>query len=160
VIEIVERAPSDTPASLAVALPFDDRQRSRLRVTLTSGEEAALLLPRGTVLRGGDRLRTACGRVVAVEAAPERVSVALTDDVLVLTRAAYHLGNRHVPVEVRAGALLYLHDHVLDEMVRGLGLLVREGVEPFEPEAGAYARGHGHGHGHGHGVISVPVKMG
>jgi urease accessory protein len=171
VIEIVERAPLEAPATLHLSLPFVDRQRSRLRVVLEGGEVAALLLPRGTFLRGGDKLRTACGQVVEVRAAPERVSVAETPDSLLRTRAAYHLGNRHVPVEVRPEGLLYLHDHVLDDMVRGLGLSLRVAEEPFEPEGGAYsARGGAHSHGehshgghmhshaeHGHGLVNVRV---
>lgn len=141
-------------ATFQLELPFEDRQRSRLRVQLRSGEPAALLLPRGTVLRGGDLLQTTCGRSVRVVAAAEWVSVAASADPLLLTRAAYHLGNRHVPVEVTAEALCYLHDHVLDDMVRGLGLRVHRAEAPFEPEGGAYAGRHDHGHGahsHGHG---------
>jgi urease accessory protein len=155
VIEISERAAPGTAPDLTLSLPFEDRQRSRLRVRLSNGDDAALVLARGSVLRGGDLLATSCGRCVQVQAAPERVSVAETSNPLLLTRAAYHLGNRHVPVEVRPGALVYLYDHVLDEMVRGLGLSLREALEPFEPESGAYARGHGHTHGHG--VLALRV---
>jgi urease accessory protein len=89
--------------------------------------------------------------VVRVEAAPEQVSEARSPDPLLRMRASYHLGNRHVPLELTADALRYLHDHVLDDMVRGLGLAVTCAQLPFEPEAGAYAsEGHGHRHGHHH----------
>src|SRR5690606_20587671 len=114
-LEIVERV-GQGEASLTLTLPFEARQRSRLRVSLSSGEEAALLLPRGTVLRGGDLLRLSDGRCVRVEAAPESVSTAYTDDAQLLARAAYHLGNRHVALEVGQGYVRYLHDHVLDDM--------------------------------------------
>jgi urease accessory protein len=156
VIEIIARAVPGATATRTLELPFEARQRSRLRVNLADGEEAGLHLERGTVLRGGDLLCTACGQVVQVVASTETVSVAETPDTRLLTRAAYHLGNRHIPVEVRDGALLYLHDHVLDDMLRGLGLRLRVDAQPFEPEAGAYGRGthdhaHGHAHGHHHG---------
>ena len=139
-----------------LTLPFELRQRSRLRCMLDSGEEAGLILERGTVLRGGDRLLAEDGRVIAVLAAPEQLSVVASSDPLQLARSAYHLGNRHVPVQLLAGSLRYRHDHVLDDMVRGLGLAVRVETLPFEPEGGAYGRhehahSHAHDHGHDHG---------
>ncbi len=131
-----------------LSLPFEQRQRTRQRVRLGSGLEIGLDLPRGTVLRGGDLLGSAAGAVVAVAAALERVSVVTVDSPQALARAAYHLGNRHVPVEVRADGLRYLEDHVLDAMIRGLGLRVVHEAAPFEPETGAYAHGHAHTHAH------------
>jgi urease accessory protein len=148
VLQIVERLDEDLPARATLTLPFDLRQKSRLRTRLDSGEDVGLFLPRGTVLRHGDRLRTTDGRVVEVRAAPETVSTARTDDPLMLARAAYHLGNRHVALEIGPGWLRYLHDHVLDRMVRELGLDVVCGQVPFEPETGAYDGGHHHGHEH------------
>jgi urease accessory protein len=133
-------------ADLTLTLPFDSRQRSRLRVTLSSGEAASLGLPRGSVLRGGDLLRLSDGRVVRVISAREKVSTARSTVMRALLRAAYHLGNRHVPLEVGEGYLRYLNDHVLDAMLRDLGLSVSVEEAPFEPEAGAYARGHTHTH--------------
>lgn len=124
-------------------LPFELRQKSRLRTALSSGEEVGLNLERGYILRGGDQLLASDGRVIEIIAAPETVSVATSNDPLQLARAAYHLGNRHVSVQIGAGWLRYLHDHVLDDMVRGLGLPVTTETLPFEPEAGAYA-GHSH----------------
>lgn len=135
-----------------LVLPFDLRQKSRLLATLDSGEQIGLTLPRGTVLRGGDRLQASDGRLIEVVAAPEQVSLVHSHDVRQLARAAYHLGNRHVAVQITPTSLRYLHDHVLDDMLRGLGLQVETDVLPFEPEAGAYSQGgHSHGHEHDHG---------
>jgi urease accessory protein len=121
-----------------LTLTFDDRRRSRLLAHLDDGREVALLLPRGTILRHGDRLRGDGGLVVEVRAAAENLSVGLTGDARLLTRAAYHLGNRHVPLEIGPAWVAYAHDHVLDDMVRSLGLDVSSRVAPFEPEAGAF----------------------
>ena len=130
-----------------VTLTFDDRQRSRLLTRLDDGRELALMLPRGTVLRDGDRLRGVAGAVVLVRAAAESLSVVHTTDRQLLARAAYHLGNRHVPVQIGPDTLAYAHDHVLDDMVRGLGLAVESRVAAFQPEPGAF---HGSGHHHHH----------
>ena len=132
-----------------LTLSFEQRQRGRLRARCEDGQEVALMLERGQVLRGGTLLGSADGEVLLVEAAPERLSEVNSDQPLDLTRAAYHLGNRHVPLEVGDGWLRYRADHVLDAMVRGLGLRVRQLDAGFEPEPGAYsAAGHGHDHGH------------
>jgi len=109
------------------------------------------VLPRGQVLRGGDLLLASDGRVIQVEAASETVSTVRSAEPGLLARAAYHLGNRHVALQIGAGWLRYGHDHVLDEMVRGLGLPVTVEQAPFEPEAGAYHGGHEHSPGDGHG---------
>lgn len=146
-LQIVERLSEDLPVQATLTLPFDQRQKSRLRTRLDSGEDVGLFLPRGTVLRHGDRLRTTTGLVVEVRAAPETVSIARTDDALLLARAAYHLGNRHVALQIGPGWLRYLHDRVLDGMVRELGLTVAGEQVPFEPEAGAYGGDH-HGRAH------------
>jgi urease accessory protein len=125
-----------------------------LRTKLDSGEEAGLFLERGAILRAGDKLLGKDGRVVEIVAAPEIVIEARSDDPLLLARAAYHLGNRHVPVQVATGLLRFGSDHVLGEMLRGLGLTISETEAPFEPESGAYAGksgnhgGHAHPHGH------------
>jgi len=127
-----------------LVLPFDLRQRSRLLTRLSSGEEVGLLLERGSVLRGGDALVTDDGRVVRVVAADEALMEARCADATTLARCAFHLGNRHTPVEVRAGALRFAADDVLAGMLRGLGATVGALHAPFEPEAGAYAGGHHH----------------
>jgi urease accessory protein len=139
-----------TPYQDTLTLPFLLRQKSRLRAHLDGGEEVALLLPRGKVLRGGDLLQADDGMVVLVQAADEQVSTASADSAEALTRAAYHLGNRHVPVQVGKGWLRYQHDHVLDDMVRALGLALCVEDAPFEPEGGAYGGGHSHSHDHAH----------
>ncbi len=110
---------------------------------LSSGEEVGLILERGSILRGGDLLLAEDGRVVAVVAQPETVSTASASDPWSLCRASYHLGNRHVALQIGDGWVRYQHDHVLDDMVRGLGLQVIVEEAPFEPEAGAYG-GHSH----------------
>jgi len=136
-------------ATATVTLTFEERRKSRLLARLDDQREVALMLPRGTILRHGDRLRAAEeGLIVEVRAAAESLSIARTADAHLLTRAAYHLGNRHVPLQIGAGWVAYAHDHVLDDMVRGLGLEVEAGVAPFEPEAGAFGHDRGHGHAH------------
>lgn len=152
-LQLIERlAPGAVPATapqVTVTLTFDARQRSRLHVRLDDGRAAALLLPRGTRLRGGDVLRAGDGTLVGVRAAAEPVSTARSSDALLLARACYHLGNRHVALEIGAHHLRYLHDHVLDAMLAALGLAVVSESVPFEPEPGAFGGGHGHSH-HGH----------
>jgi urease accessory protein len=129
-------------------LAFEQRQKSRLKTRLVSGEEVALLLPRGEILRGGDLVTASDGRVIEVIAEPEKLLHIESD---ALAKLAYHLGNRHVPVQVGQGFLRIAADHVLEEMVKKLGAKVSAVEAPFEPEAGAYAGGqHQHdemGHG-------------
>lgn len=141
-------------ASERLVLPFESRCKSRLRTRLASGADAGLFLPRGTILRGGQRLEANDGTIIEVVAAPESLMEAISGDSLMLLRAAYHLGNRHVPVDILPGRLRFAADHVLGEMVRGLGLLVKELEAPFEPESGAY----GHGHGPGGDAGSAPPQ--
>jgi urease accessory protein len=134
-----------TPAAAQLVLPFDDRCKSRLRTRLANGEEVGLFLERGSILRGGERLLANDGRIVEVVAAPETLMEARSANALSLTRAAYHLGNRHVIVEIGPTWLRFATDRVLGDMVTGLGFAVIEVVAPFEPEPGAYAGGHSHG---------------
>ena len=133
-------------SQVSLTLPFELRQKSRLRATLDDGREAALMLPRGAVLRSGECLRAEDGTIVSIKAALETVSTVSCDEPVLLARACYHLGNRHVPLQIGAGWCRYLHDHVLDDMVRGLGCSVQCEQAPFEPESGAYAQGHAHAH--------------
>jgi urease accessory protein len=141
---IEKRYASSAPATERLILPFELRQKSRLRTRLESGEEAALFLERGTLLRGGDKLEAADGRIVAVVAAAEHLLEVRAGSSRELARAAYHLGNRHIPVEVGAGVLKLEYDHVLELMLQGLGVDITESQGPFEPEAGAYGGGHHH----------------
>ncbi|HUN77226.1 MAG TPA: urease accessory protein UreE [Steroidobacteraceae bacterium] len=138
------------PASGRLVLPFEVRSRSRFRARLQSGEAVGVQLPRGEILRGGDQLLASDGRVIEVAAANEEVSTVRGEDGAQLARAAYHLGNRHVPLQIGAGWIRYGHDHVLDDMVRGLGLAVSIEAAPFEPEAGAYPAHAGAAHEHSH----------
>lgn len=153
---LIEVAPAGA-ATGTLTLPFGDRRRSRLRARLDDGREVAFLLPRGTELRDGDRLRDESGDlIVVVRAAEETLSWVRADDRLLLARAAYHLGNRHVPVQIGPGWLAYQHDHVLDGMIAELGLAVEIREAPFEPESGGYRHGGqaaaqgGHHHHHEH----------
>lgn len=128
-----------------LVLSYDLRQKARQRVTLSSGREVGLILPRGTTLKHGDIMAAQDGTQFKVVAAEEEVSIAEVGDHLRLAKIAYHLGNRHVAVQVLENRLIYLHDHVLDDMVRGLGATVTVCRQSFEPEEGAY---HGGGHHH------------
>ncbi|HQU16899.1 MAG: urease accessory protein UreE [Chromatiales bacterium 21-64-14] len=152
-IRLIEQLAADSVVAAApstVTLPFADRQRSRLRTQLDDGREAGLFLPRGTILRHGDLLRAEDGPLVRVRAAAEAVSTARHEDPWRLARACYHLGNRHVALQIGSGWVRYLHDHVLDALAVELGLQVVFERAPFEPEAGAFHGGHGGGHSHGH----------
>lgn len=156
-------------------LDWDMRQKSRFAAQDSTGRELAVVLARGSVLRGGDVLVAEDGSLVAVRAAPQAVLRVTAATPLGLLRAAYHLGNRHIPVEVTPDHLQLEDDPVLHDMLLRLGAQVDLVDAPFEPEAGAYGGGHrhghdesfaedqalarsvyalhdhGHGHGHGHG---------
>lgn len=142
--------PSDAACAGELELDFDARQKHRFRAKLSNGAEIAVTLPRGTRLTEGDRLKLPDGRFVRVRAAAEDLSVVTTADHLLLTRVAYHLGNRHVALSIAPGRLAYGHDHVLDDMVRRLGASVGFERGPFVPEGGAYGGGASHHHAHGH----------
>jgi len=150
-------------------LDFDDRQKAQNRVITTSGEAVGLFIERGSSLKDGDRLSSNDGTVLRIAAKAERLSLVRASDLSELTRAAYHLGNRHVRLELGPNFLAYQADYVLDDLVRQLGFEVTEVVRPFEPAPGAYHRhghahepahehehehehehGHAHGHSHGH----------
>jgi len=137
-----------------VALDWDVRQKSRFEATDSTRRTLGVFLPRGTVVRGGDVLVAEDGSLVRVEAAPQPVMVIRHcphhGSPFDLMRAAYHLGNRHVQIELRPDHLKIEPDHVLAEMLGRMHLIVTNEDAPFEPESGAYAGGHGHGHDHGH----------
>ena len=143
---LVRRAPS-------IELDWDVRQKSRFEATDSSGRQLGVFLPRGSVVRGGDVLVAEDGSVVRVVAAAQPV-LRITPckdhgSPFDLVRAAYHLGNRHVPIELRPDFLQIEPDHVLAQLLRAMHLDVEEVTTPFEPEGGAYSGGHGHAHGHG-----------
>lgn len=147
----IVRAPAVNPERVVDVVRLDHEARHRRRVSLKGEGGTAFLLDldRASVLRGGDALRLEDGRLVRVEAAPERLIEVRTDNPLRLLRLAWHVGNRHTPAELSDEALYIQADRVLEEMVRGLGATTRIVERPFEPERGAYD-GHAHG-GHAHG---------
>jgi urease accessory protein len=142
-----------------LTLDWDTRQKSRFDATDSQGRALGVFLPRGTVVRGGDVLVAEDGSLVRVQAAPQDVlritACAEHGSPFDLTRAAYHLGNRHVPIELQPDHLKIEPDHVLADMLRAMHMTVVAVSEPFEPENGAYgdhgASSHGHGHSHEHG---------
>lgn len=133
-----------------VVLDFDARHRRRMAMQGVNGLDFLLDLPEAAALADGDGLRLADGRVVAVEAAAERLLEVTCDDAYHMVRVAWHLGNRHLPTAIEAGRLLIRDDHVIAEMLRGLGARVRTIEAPFHPEGGAYGEGRVHGHDHAH----------
>ena len=143
-----------------IALAFEWRQKSRMRTViahgLRAGEAVGFDLPRGTVLRGGDLICAESGETLRISAAAEELIHITATGATELARIAYHLGNRHVPVQVGEGWLRLQYDHVLEGMVRGLGGTIALVDDSFDPEGGAYSGGahahhHGHDHPHGHG---------
>lgn len=142
---IRRRIPPQNRFDDRLILPFERRQKSRLRTRLESGTEVGLFLERGTVLRDGDFLQTEEGLLIQVAAAVEQVYLVRCASPIELTRAAYHLGNRHVPLEIGDGWLKLKRDEVLRDMLLGLGATVNDAELPFDPEAGAYGGGHTHG---------------
>ncbi|CAZ90156.1 Urease accessory protein UreE [Thiomonas arsenitoxydans] len=152
-------APALVQRAATVSLDWDTRSKSRFDAHDSAGRHLAVFLPRGTVLRGGDLLVAEDGSMIRVQAAPQAVlqvrACPAHGTATDLPRAAYHLGNRHVQLEVQADYLQFEPDPVLADMLRRMHLIVTEMEAPFEPEAGAYGEGgghgqHGHDHGHGH----------
>jgi urease accessory protein len=161
-------APALLKRASSVTLDWDMRQKSRFDTTDTQSRVLGVFLGRGTVLRGGDVLVAEDGSLVRVLATPQPVLVVRAEpghgSPFDLMRAAYHLGNRHVQLELRADCLLLAPDHVLADMLRQMHLVVSEELAPFEPEGGAYAAGgHGHGHDHDHAPAAagnpVPIAV-
>ncbi len=144
--------------SATVTLDWDQRQKSRFDCQDSEGRRVGVFLPRGTLLRGGDMLLTLDGTLLRVVAAPQSLlritPCAEQGSPFDLLRAAYHLGNRHVPIELQPDQFKIEPDHVLADMLVQMGLVVEAVEEAFEPEAGAYGEhatmGHSHGHGHHH----------
>ena len=151
-------APALVKRAATVELDWDVRQKSRFDAADSAGRQLGVFLPRGAVVRGGDVLVAEDGSLVRVMAAPQTVlrvtHCSEHGSPFDLLRAAYHLGNRHVQLELKPDHLKLEPDHVLADMLRQMHLVVNEVREPFEPEGGAYAAGghgdHGHSHGHEH----------
>ena len=148
-------APVLVKRATTIELDWDVRQKSRFAATDSAGRALGIFLPRGTLVRGGDVLVAEDGSMVRVIAAPQPVLVITHcpehGTPFDLTRAAYHLGNRHVPIELQPDHLKIEPDHVLADMLRAMHLIVKAQSLPFEPEGGAYAPGQGGGHQHHHG---------
>jgi urease accessory protein len=152
-------APVLIKRATTVELDWDVRQKSRFDATDSTGRQIGVFLPRGTVVRGGDVLVAEDGSLIVAQAAPQAV-LKITHcshhgTPFDLIRAAYHLGNRHVPIELKPDHLKIEPDHVLADMLRAMHLIVTAVDEAFEPENGAYATGghhggHSHGHDHSH----------
>ena len=148
-LHLVRKVDSEIESNTTLTLDFEQRSRSRLRAKLDDQRDVSIVLERGMQLLPGDVLQSESGEAVRIEAAREKVSVICCDNGLLLARACYHLGNRHVALQIKPGQLRYLHDHVLDEMMLLLGLNVEVKKDSFEPESGAYGA-HAHIHGHQH----------
>ena len=158
-------APVLIKRAAALELGWDMRQKSRFEATDSLGRALGIFLPRGTVLRGGDVLVAQDGSMVRVLAAPQAVlritACTAHGTPFDLTRAAYHLGNRHVPIELRPDHLKIEPDHVLADMLRSMHLIVNAAEEAFEPEGGAYsASSHSPGAAHAHPVADATVNLG
>ena len=174
-IKIIEKILHPTGEEMikdSICLPFDERKRGRFKTQTITGQEVGIMIDRGEVMRGDTLMRCDQGDVYKIIAADEIVTTATTDDPTLFARGCYHLGNRHVSLQVGDGWLRYQNDYVLDDMLIQLGLKVIHEPAPFEPENGAYGShiskngGHSHGdddyvhpdvdahthdHGHSHG---------
>jgi urease accessory protein len=141
-------------------LPYDQREKSRLRATMVSGEEVAVFTVRGTILRDGDILRGDDGRIVKITAAKEPTYRVEGQTPHQLLRCAFHLGNRHTQAQIGNGFLRIRKDAVLKEMLEGLGAKVEEELAAFEPESGAYGGGHHHHGDDGHHPLApIPLRQ-
>jgi len=145
-LKLIKRIQHGAPGFF-VELTLERRVKARLKACLTDGSDVGIFLDRGPIMRGGDLLESEEGSIVQVISAPEEVSVIKSEDFHLLMRAAYHLGNRHVPLQLLPNELRYQHDHILDQMLIGLGINPSFEELPFEPEPGAYGE-HGSGHIH------------
>ncbi|HBX38145.1 MAG TPA: urease accessory protein UreE [Pseudohongiella sp.] len=154
-LEVCERLGTEASCAIdaRIILTHEQRDRGRLRAFSPEGEEVRIFLSRGTPLQVGEFLRCRCGRHVLVEGAIEPVAIARCDDWLLFAKACYHLGNRHVKLQVSELSLSIQRDHVLEDMLTQLGLKVEHGHDVFIPESGAYFQNqpHSHAHHHSHG---------
>lgn len=155
VVDILAPGAWSDPASDHITLDYDGRHRRRIVLTAEHGARFLLDLPETRLLPGGAALALDDGRLIEVIARQEDLLEVRARDVAALLRLAWHIGNRHLTAQVEVQRILIRRDHVIAEMLRGLGASVRDVVEPFNPEGGAYDGRHGHSHGdrngHGHG---------
>ena len=149
--EFIEKIEFSQNVDDSVTLDLQQRVKSRLKARSDSGESIGIFMERGNVLEHGDLIRDKDGYVLEVIAAPETLSSIYVDDPLLLARACYHLGNRHVELQIKKTSIHYRHDHVLDDMIQSFGLDVTIESLPFQPEKGAYnshTTSHSHSHEH------------
>jgi urease accessory protein len=142
-LKLTDFAPAETPTEDSLILAFETRQKSRFSACTEGGLKVGLFLPRGSSLRSNAVITGPENIHIRIHAAPEQVSVGQTEDALLFARSCYHLGNRHIALQILPNEVRYLRDHVLDHMLITLGLTVTHERLPFEPEAGAY---HSHEH--------------
>ena len=149
--EVYERLPNNNEHDITdtVVLCHERREKGRILAKTKQGKEIRIFLDRGQTLKIGELLRTTCGAIIIVAGADETVTTASTDDWATFSRACYHLGNRHVKIQIGERWLRFPPDHVLAEMLLGLGLDIVQEQAVFEPESGAYAHHSGHHHAHG-----------
>ena len=138
--------PNPAPDSDVVELDYDERHRRRISMQTTSGKTFLLDLPKTVQLADGDGLALNDGSTVLVRARPERVIDVRASDAAHLVRIAWHLGNRHLPTQILGEAIRLRYDHVILEMLQGLGGDTEVHDAAFHPEGGAYEHNHGHGH--------------
>ncbi|MEH6650558.1 MAG: urease accessory protein UreE [Motiliproteus sp.] len=157
-LKVYRRYTGQKPAEVIdhLSLPFDLRKRGRFKAVTESGRDIGLFIERGQVLADGELLWTECGQLVQVIAEPETVVTASSDDWLQFAKVCYHLGNRHVPLQVGERWLRFQPDHVLQDLAELYGLNTIIEQAPFAPENGAYGAHSGHSHGehehsHDHG---------
>ena len=147
--EFLEKVKSSKKIDGSITLDLQQRVKSRIKAFSDNGEDVGIFMERGTILEHGDLIRDQDGYILKVVAAPEILSSVYSNDSLLLLRVCYHLGNRHVELQIKNKSVHYRHDHVLDDMVKSLGLDVVIESLPFQPENGAY-HSHSGGHSHNH----------
>jgi len=166
--QVLAELSNDSASVDSVLLSFDERKRGRLKITTRLGESAGIQIERGQVLRDGSLLSNQAGDLLRVQASGEHVSTAYIQDATLFARGCYHLGNRHVSLQIGEGFLRFQTDYVLDDMLRGLGIKVIHETASFEPENGAYSNGnshdkkasneHQHAHDHNHDVRELETN--
>ncbi|NIB42835.1 urease accessory protein UreE [Pseudomaricurvus alkylphenolicus] len=145
-MDVYQRLGVQTATSFddVIVLTQEQRDKGRLKAEAKSGAEVRIFLERGKPLQVGELLQSDCGKQILIEGAEEEVTYAECDDWHTFARACYHLGNRHVKLQVGERWLQMTPDHVLEEMLEGLGLTVSRRRAVFVPESGAYSHGHHH----------------